>query len=271
MEWVDFAVVGSLPAPGAIVHATEHFAEPAGGGGVAAVNLVRMAGAAPFLTAVGDDPLGARAARELREHGVALHAAPRAGVPQRRAITHLSEDDHERTITVVGERIVPHRDDPLPWEDVAAWGGCYFTGGDVGALRAARAAGVLVATPRARGTLEAAGVELDVLVASASDPGERPEGLPARLVVLTRGAEGGEWRAADGTSGTWPAAPLPGPPVDSYGCGDTFAAALTLALAAGERLDAALGFAARAGAAVLTGRGPYGAPLPALRAATAGG
>ena len=30
VEWVDFAVVDALPAPGAILHAREHFAEAAG-------------------------------------------------------------------------------------------------------------------------------------------------------------------------------------------------------------------------------------------------
>ena len=31
VEWVDFAVVDALPAPGAILHAHEHFADAAGG------------------------------------------------------------------------------------------------------------------------------------------------------------------------------------------------------------------------------------------------
>jgi len=42
---------------------------------------------------------------------------------------------------------------------------------------------------------------------------------------------------------------------------DFAVAALTLALAAGRPVEAALAGAARAGAHVLTGRGPYGAPL----------
>ena len=50
--------------------------------------------------------------------------------------------------------------------------------------------------------------------------------------------------------------------VDSYGAGDSFAAALAFALARGDGLDDALELAARAGASVLTGRGPYTAQLP---------
>jgi len=264
VEWVEFAVVDRLPAAGDIVAATEPtFLEPGGGGAVAAVQLARLAGDALFLTSVGDDAAGERAARELAErHGVDVHAAVHA-VAQRRAFTHLAADG-ERTITVLGERHVPHGDDDLPWDRLAACDAVYFTGGDAGALRRARAARVLVATPRARDALLEAGVPVDVLVASATDEGERIERLdpPARLVVLTEGAQGGRWAAADGTAGRWDPVAPPAPPVDAYGCGDTFAAALTLAIGRDLTLDAALAFAARCGAHVLTGRGPYGSDLP---------
>jgi ribokinase len=269
VEWVDFAVVPRLPHPGEILHAREHFAAPGGGGAVAAVQARRLAGECLFLTAVGDDDLGARARAELQgTYGVETYAATRE-TRQRRAFTYL-DDSHERTITVLGERIVPHGGDPLPWERLADCDAIYFTGGDPAALEAARAAKVLVATPRAIDTLVAANVELDVLVASANDPGERvAEGQldpPPRHVVLTEGAEGGRWTAAaDGagaaTEGRWAAATPPGPPVDAYGCGDTFAVALTHALGSGESLDSALKRAAAAAATCLTGRGPYGAPL----------
>lgn len=267
VEVVEFAVVPALPAAGAIVHASEWFTAAAGGGAVAAVAMAQMAGAARFLTALGDDAAGRSADAELRGRGgLDLHAAVRPGTAQRRGFTHLGAADHERTITILGPRLVPHHDDPLPWDALAELDGVYFTGGDVGALRAARAARVLVATPRAIDTIAAAGVPVDVLVASATDPGEQfdPAALdpPPRHVVRTAGAAGGRWEGHDGTSGTWAAAPLPGSPVDAYGCGDTFAAALTLAVAAGDPLDEALAFAAHAGAAALCGRGPYGAALP---------
>jgi len=56
---------------------------------------------------------------------------------------------------------------------------------------------------------------------------------------------------------------VPGPIADAYGCGDAFAAGLTYALARGDPPDDALALAARCGAAVLTGRGPYAGQLTA--------
>jgi ribokinase len=264
VEWVDFAPVDRVPVPGEIVHAHGAFAAAAGGGAVAAVQLRKLAGAATFLTALGDGDLGRRAQAQLSgEQGLELHVAWRSE-PQRRAFT-LLDASAERTIVVLGARLVPHGDDDLPWSVVEALDGVYFTGGDIGALRAARAARVLVATPRALPTLVEAGVELDVLVASAKDPGEAY--VPGTLdpepscVVRTHGAQGGEWVGAGGRSGSWAAAELPGAPVDAYGCGDSFAAGLTYALAAGEQLEAALALAARCGAACMTGRGPYAGQL----------
>jgi len=264
VEWLDFAVVDHLPAAGEIVTATESFELPAGGGAVAAVQLRKLAGTALFLTALGDDERARRAAVELREaHAVELHAAIRQR-PQRRAFTHL--DAHaERTITVLGERLVPHGEDPLPWARLADADAVYLTGGDGAAARVARAARVLVATARAADALVAGAVTADVLVASGRDEKER-SGLaalpaPRRATVLTDGARGGRWESADGTGGAWTAAELPGAPVDAYGCGDSFAAGLTYGLGAGMELPAALALAARCGAHCLTGRGPYAAQL----------
>ena len=55
--------------------------------------------------------------------------------------------------------------------------------------------------------------------------------------------------------GPFVAAPLPGPREDSYGCGDCFMAGVAFALGAGLDAPAAVAFAARCGAAALTGRG----------------
>ncbi|HET8950221.1 MAG TPA: PfkB family carbohydrate kinase [Solirubrobacteraceae bacterium] len=259
VEWMEFARVPRLPAPGDIVHASEVWEEAGGGGAVAAVQLAKLGGGCDFFTALGDDERARRSAERLAAHGVRVHAAARHR-PQRRGFTHI-DGDGERTITVIGERIVPHGDDPLPWELLSEIDGVYFTGGDAGALRGARRAGALVATPRADATLLSAGVRLDALVRSGSDAGEQldPSRLdpPPRYVVTTAGGRGGTWDADDGGSGTWEAAPLPGPPRDAYGAGDSFAAALAYGLGDGRGIDGACALAALAGAHKLTGRAPY--------------
>lgn len=262
-EWVDFAVCDRLPRPGEILEGREAFSVAAGGGAVAAVQLARLAGSAFLITALGADATGERARADLETRGLELDAATVPDTSQRRAFTFLT-DDHERTITVLGERTVPEVGrDALDWSRCAGADAIYFTGGDVEALRAARGARFLIATPRARAAIAAAGVQLDVLVASANDPGEAVAAIdPApRHVVLTAGATGGRWTGQDGTTGAWAAAKVPGPPVDAYGCGDSFAAGLTFGLGSGLDLAAALALAACCGAHCLTGRGPYAAQL----------
>jgi len=202
VEWIQFAVVPALPQPGEILHASEAFELAAGGGAVAAAQLARLAGAAAFFTAVGDDDHGRRARDELQDRGLELEAVVRHGAPTRRGFTYL-DDDRERTITLLDPRMVPHGDDPLPWERIADLDAVYFTGGDAAALHAARAARVLVATARAFAVLAEAGVPVDVLVSSASDPGEHVDARaldPAPgLVVHTRGARGGAWSTSGST------------------------------------------------------------------------
>ena len=258
VEWCEFAEVTHVPPAGEIVHATATFEEPAGGGAVAAVQLRKLAGEATLFTGFGDDETGHRSDAELREHGVRVECRFQPE-PQRRAFVHLTAG--ERTITVLGPRLGPSGADELPWELLDDTDAVYVTAGDVEAVRQARRARTLVATPRGLETLADAHVELDALVMSGRDPGERysPGDLdPApRLVMRTLGAAGGEWESADGERGRWGPAPLPGPVRDAYGCGDSFAAGLTYGLGAGWAPDRAVELAARCGAACLTGRGPY--------------
>jgi ribokinase len=259
VEWVEFVHGDHVPAAGEIVHASDSFEEPAGGGAVAAVQLARLAGAARLLTALGSDALAARTRVRLAGLGVEVDSAERVGAT-RRALTFL--DSHgERTITTIGERLEPRGEDPLDWRGLAGADGVYLTAADEPGLRAAREARVLVASPRAGRVLAESGVALDALVYSDRDELESAfaralDPRPA-LLAATRGAEGGRYETADGASGTWDAAPLPGPIADSYGCGDSFAAALTYGLAAEEGFEGALRIAAEAGAECLTRRGPY--------------
>jgi ribokinase len=259
VEWVELALVDRVPQAGEIVHASDSWQEPAGGGAVAAVQLARLAGECLFITALGDDELGRRAKRELERLGVRVEAAWRHE-PQRRAFVHV-DSRAERTITVLGDRMGPQGADDLPWTELEDADGAYFTAGDPAAVRRARAAGKLVATPRAMAALAGAHVAVDLLVASAKDAGEpyAPGDLdpPPRLVARTGGAAGGSLETVDGEVLRWEAAPLPGPAVDAYGAGDCFAAGLTYGLADGRSPADALALGARCGAACVTGRGPY--------------
>jgi ribokinase len=256
VEVVEFAPVDQVPQPGEIVQAGETWTEPAGGGAVAARELLRLAGNVTFFTAFGDDELGHAAEEELRAAGIRVECAYR-DEPQRRGFTYVDANG-ERTITVIGRKLVPRAHDPLPWDELDDVAGVYFCGGDPGAVREARRAKALVATARELPTLEGAGVELDALVQSASDRAERyrPGDLdPApRLVVTTEGREGGHYLEGE-REGTWEAAPLPGPLADTYGAGDTFAAALAFALGQARPAQAALEFAAERAALAMTRRG----------------
>lgn len=257
LEWVEFLRLDRVPRAGEIVHTTSTLQVPAGGGAVAAVQLARWLGSCRFYTAFGDDELGHRAAAELAGRGVDVRAVFRSK-PQRRAIT-LVDAERERTILVIGERLVAHGDDPLPWNELAQFDAVYVTGGDAAAIRAARRAPIVVATTRIIPLLREAAVPLDAIIGSANDPSERytardlvPE---PKLVVRTDGARGGSLVAGDITHHY--AAIATTVLGDTYGAGDTFAAALTLALGEGKSPpDAAASAAARA-IEVLAFDGPY--------------
>jgi len=265
VEYVEFARVGRVPRSGEIVHAEETWSEAAGGGGVAAVQLAKLAGRSLLYTALGDEELGHRAKTELEEHEVQVHCQFK-DKPQRRAFTFL-DDRGERTITTIHERYGPSGDDDIGWDELEGADAVYFVSGDAAALREARRAKVLVATARSLATLEEANVPLDALVHSNKDQGERysagqlaPE---PKLVIGTAGSEGGTWTAAEGRTGSFSAAPLPGPMADTYGAGDSFAAGLTFALGEGLEIEQALELASRCGAAATTGRGAFAGQLTA--------
>ena len=157
------------------------------------VQLRNLAGEADFFVALGNDELGRRRVRALELRGFRLHAATR-DEPQRRAFTFVDERG-ERTITVIGDRLVSARRDPLPWDELAAIDGSTSRAGDLGRASSRSAGARLVATARELPTLLEAHVQLDALVGSARDPGETYEpgqlDPPPSLIVSTRGREGG--------------------------------------------------------------------------------
>ncbi|MEX0754848.1 MAG: PfkB family carbohydrate kinase [Actinomycetota bacterium] len=265
VEWIEFGRVDRVPAPGDIAHAVDVRHEPGGAGAVAAVQLAKLAGGCTLFTALGDDDVGGRMRRELGRLGVRVEAMLR-DEPTRRAVT-MIDDDGERTILTLGDRLHPVAADPLPWNELERASAAFFTAGDADALRRARAARVLVATSRMMDTLAEADARLDAVVGSAGDPAERydPVALshPPGVVVSTEGAEGGRYLTAAGIEGRYPGVPAPGPVVDTYGAGDSFMGGLTYALGKRMALPRALDLAARCGAASVTGSGPYERQLTA--------
>jgi ribokinase len=254
IEWVEFVQLADYPPRGGLEQATR-VAEHAGGGAVVAAAVLRSLGAeVEFFCALGDDERARRSEHELAARGITVHAARRSQ-PSRFVFTML-DDGGERTIVTVGERLQPAGGDALDWDRLTTIDGVYFTAGDSGALTAARSARTLVVTPRA-GNHEmglSAAPHVDATVFSADDRDEvrwagdwEPH---SRLLVATEGAHGGHWWGE--SSGRWPAAPLPGPVKDSYGCGDSFAAGLTFGLASGATMAEATAIGARCGAEMLT-------------------
>jgi len=264
VEWVEFVRVETLPVVGEIARATDAWEGPAGGGAVAAAQLAKLAGGSLLYTALGDDDRGRRVPAEMETRGVEIRAAVRPE-PTRRAVTFV-DGGGERTITVIGPRLDPHADDALAWEDLSEVDAVYVCAADPAAIRLARRARIVVASSRIIvPALREAGVELDAIVGSARDPSEvyRDGDLdpPPRLVVRTEGTDGGRYQERGRAEERYEAAPAPGLLVDTYGCGDSFAAGLAYALADGRGTEDAITFAARCGAAVATGRGPYEAQL----------
>lgn len=257
VEWCEFVRVERLPLAGEIVQGSSLLEEPAGGGAVAAVQMVRLAGSCDFFTALGDDALARRSIARLSALGVTVHAARRPG-PTRRAWVYTDRQG-ERTITVIGEKLVPALDDPLSWDVLDSVDAVFFVSGGDGVLQRARAARLVGATTRS--LPPGPGVPLDAAIGSSNDasevftPGDlKPE--PA-LSIWTNGAAGGRWRTVEGREGVYNAAPLPGPMADAYGAGDSFAAGTTFALGRGESIEDALALGARCGATVMTSNGPY--------------
>jgi ribokinase len=257
IEWVDFVPVAHHPRPGEVLHASGGFARAAGGGGVVAAVFAQLGAEVDFFCALGDDVHGHAAADELAGRGVNVQVAWRHQAT-RRAVT-LLEGRSERTIITIGERLDPLGSDALAWERLGCADGVYFTAGDPGALRRARAATVVVASPRARTALAQTGPDVDALVYSALDSDEKKWASRvqdrARLLVSTEGARGGQWWSSDHSNGSWEAVPPPGPVRDSYGCGDSFAAGFTFALARGASVADAAAVGAECGARCLTREG----------------
>lgn len=253
VEHVTLGRVAAVPAPGEIVHLEGPRWIPGGGGGVAFYQLLRGAAEIHLFTAIGEDEAGAAVEGRLRETSAHLHLARREA-PHTRDLV-LVDPDGERTIVVVGQPLHPTAADDLPWGRLADMDAVYFTAEDPETLRRARAARRLVVTARRRACIDAARVNVDVLLGSRSDPRENAprsayDPAPGAL-VLTEGERGGTVDDGRPEPARFDAPRHVDASGGSYGAGDSFAGAFTYFLASGDAPLEAAQRAAAYGAAAL--------------------
>ena len=249
VEWVEFARVPRMPSAGEIVHAERIWKEPAGGGAVVARQLALLAGRCELFTALGDDALGRESAARLAELGIDVHV--KWGGATRRAWTHV-DGAGERTITVLGDKLLPVGPLPLDGYDLV-----FFVAGEPSALESARRARFVAGTVRELPTLQHG----ERRARPARRERERPRRALRRLALRASCRGDRTVRTAERSTASRTPPRLPSAIVDTYGAGDSFAAALAFGLARGDEPHSAADLAARAGAAVIGGAGPYEAQL----------
>ena len=258
IEWVTFLKVDKLPFAGEICHAEDCFEEAAGGAAVAAVQMARLTGEpVDLITSLGEDTYGEKSYERLSKLGLNLKVAWRKK-PTRKGIS-LTSKDGERAITVIGERLQPIASDNLPWSDMKNYDGIFITATDKDGIKLASKAKFVSATPRAgERALKDSKVKINALIGSGLDPGEKvnyEELVPKPDVyIATEGKTGGtiypkkhKYKSIKPSSKE----------IDSYGCGDCFAGAVTAALSAKLNLDQAIKIGAYCGAECSTHFGPY--------------
>lgn len=258
IEWGRFVRVDTVPSQGEIIHTNDSWEEVAGGGSVAAMQIAQLASSCMFFTAVGDDEVGRRSIEQLKSRGVEVYASTHGQTSTKDAFVYI-DDENERTITVTGDLKPDGNDTSLPWERLAEADVVYFVSGNQAALLSARKAKTLVSTARILPLLQELDIQLDALVCSIKDTGEQYHdgqlSPKPTFVVTTAGIKGGgvdngEKYVAEVLSES--------ELVDTYGCGDSFAAGLAFSLGQGDSLGKALELAAHCGAEAAKRRGSFG-------------
>ena len=231
VEWINFLKVNNLPKAGLITHSKNSLEMPAGGGGVIAKTLREMTnGDVHFFTSLGKDFYGNKTKEIFEKMDINLHIAWR-DAPTRKGFS-LVDNSGERSIIINGDRLAPSSEDSLNWSILKEMDGIFITAGDEEILKKARSCKILCATPRVGIKLiNNSQVFLDALIGSNLDPDENflltDLTKSPKLIIKTEGKNGGILIPG----GRFKAIHNNTPIIDSYGCGDSFAAGILYGLA----------------------------------------
>ena len=257
VEWINFLKVDQLPKPGVISHSERSIEYPAGGGSVIAKTLSELTNnKVHFFTSLGNDYYGEQSFKILSNYGMKLHVAWR-DIPTRRGFS-LIDSKGERSITVIGERLAPTYKDNLDWNIFQKMDGIFITASDSEIFKKARIADSLCTTPRVGlDIINKSNVFLDGLIGSNLDPGEvfslSDISIKPKFIIKTEGENGGILYPG----GRYKALINTKQKVDSYGCGDAFAAGILYGLASKWSIDKILSLAKLLGKDASECFGPY--------------
>ena len=257
IEWITFIQVDQQPRAGLISYSKRSQEYPAGGGTVIAKRLRELTNfEVHFFTSLGNDFYGTQSLNILEDMGIKLHVAWR-DKPTRKGFS-VIDSEGERSITIIGERLTPSHNDILDWSILNDMDGIFITAADKEIFKKARNAKTLCTTPRVGlNIINESEVLLDGLIGSNLDPGEafylNDLKLKPKFVIKTEGENGGivypggRYKAFENKKNM----------VDSYGCGDSFAAGILYGLASDWNIDESLNLAKIMGRNCSEHFGPY--------------
>ena len=257
VEWINFLKVDQLPKSGNISHAQKSYEQPAGGGSLIANTLLGLTNQeVHFFTSLGNDDYGNQCFELLSKKGIRMHVAWR-NQPTRSGFS-LIDNLGERAITVIGERLAPIIKDSLDWDILEKMDGVFITAADSEIFKKARKASTLCTTPRAGiSVINKSNILLDSIIGSNLDPGEvfslSELTIQPKYTIKTEGKDGG----IVFPGGRYQAFKNKNPNLDSYGCGDSFAAGILYGLSSKWTIDKSLILAKILGRNASEYFGPY--------------
>ena len=257
IEWINFIKVDQLPKPGLISHSKESLEYPAGGGSVIAKRLRELTHSeVHFFTALGNDSYGNKCLNILQNMGIKLHVAWR-NKPTRKGFS-VIDSEGERSILIIGDRLAPTHKDNLDWNILNDMDGIFITAADKEIFKKSRIAKTLCTTPRVGlNIINESGIFLDGLIGSNLDPGEvfslNELKIKPRFVIKTEGEDGG----IIFPGGRYKAIENKEKKIDSYGCGDSFAAGILFGLSSCWNIEESLNLAKIMGRNCSEHFGPY--------------